>query len=226
MSTALSLGPVSNDSLILILSREASSRFLVRSVQMVSGDMRNSHCFTSGRSIQSAFVPEFGRSVLALLDAEDAEQQIFEKPDFSFSLPGIGISGLRIDFRPEDLPDGALRLQFRRIVGDVTRVLDYERSVEVPSATVRERIAVEVLQDIVSPIFDMLSFAAGSSDKIVHQHSRSLQARLNRLTEQQEEIEFYTGLLKRYVSGCKEDAAEGARKKDDEEKYVMGTSRS
>jgi len=171
---------------------------------MVSGDMRTSHCFTSGREIRTAFVPEFAACILSSAALASDGMTTLDRPEFSFSLPGVCISGLRVD----SLQDGDIRLHFRRYVGDVSRVLAFETSVEVLPATVRERIAVDVLRDIISPIFDMLSLAASSSPDVVDLHSEALQARLNRMQAQQQEIEFYTGMLKRYVSGCQHDVAE------------------
>ncbi len=208
MSTAISLGPVPSDSLIVILSRESGDSYLVHSVQMVSGGMRNSHCFFPGRAVENTFVPEFSRSFLAILSKLGVDAVSFDEPAFSFSLPGIGISGLRIDPSQQGDPPNMMRLRFRRYVGDVTRILRYEQSVELPSATVRERIAVEVLRDIVTPIFDILSLSKSTSREVVQHHSAAIEARLDRLSIQQEEIEFYTGLLKRYVAGCQQDVVD------------------
>ncbi|RLJ60684.1 hypothetical protein BCF46_0887 [Litoreibacter meonggei] len=216
MSTALSLGVSSSDSFIVYLSPEGARSYSVRSVWLVSGDMSNSYCFRAGRPIETIFVPEFYQSFLVALNAQALDDQTIELPDFEVSLPGVGVSGLRIERQPDgDEPD-ALRLSFHRYVGDVTRVLRFIPSAELKPATVRERIAVEVLRDIVSPIFDMMSLSEPSSRDILKSHSGAIEARLTRLTAQQEEIKFYTGLLKRYVAGCQQDAADlGGGSSDD-----------
>ena len=215
MPTAIPIDPVFSDSLIVVLSRENAGTNLVRSVQMVSGDMRNSYCFRAGRSLDSAFAPEFTSSVISALDRQTTKFQLVDEPQFAFSLPGIGISGLRIDPQREVDDVSTVTLHFKRYVGDLSRVLLFERSFELPPATVRERIAVEVLRDIVSPIFDILSLSGPTFSEVVRVHSAAIQARLDRLEAQQEEIEFYSGLLKRYVAGCQEDAAEMQSKAND-----------
>jgi hypothetical protein len=215
MSMAIPRGPVSSDSLIVILNRERAGAFLVRSVQIVSGDMRTSHCFTSGRAIEETFVPEFARNVLAIVEPAASCTKQLDDSGFSFALPGIEISGYRINPQPEGLPTERIRLLFRRYVGDVARIFEFEQSMAVPPATVRERIAVDVLRDIISPIFDMLSLASSSPSNVMELHSAAIQARLDRMMAQQQEIEFYTGMLKRYVAGCQHDAAELSRTMED-----------
>ena len=208
MSTALSLGVSSSDSFIVHLSPEGAHSFSVRSVWMVSGDMSNSYSFRAGRPIETIFVSEFYESLRAALNAHALDDQTTELPDFEVSLPGIGMSGLRIERQCEEDEPGVLRVSINRYVGDVTRVLRFLPSTELKPATVRERIAVEVLRDIVSPIFDMMSLSEPSSRDILKSHSGAIEARLTRLASQQEEIKFYTGLLKRYVAGCQQDASE------------------
>lgn len=208
MSTAISLDPASSDSFIVALSGVSASSYRVRSVQIFTGDLRSSYCFRAGRSIESVFAPEFSRSFLDVLRAQTLEDGAVEIPEFSAVAPGLGVSGLRIE--PAQVGDepGSLTLHFDRYVGDIKRVLRFLPSEELKPATVRERIAVEVLRDIVSPIFDLMSLAQPSSRDILKSHSGEVEARLSRLAAHQEEIKFFTGLLNRYVAGCQQDAAE------------------
>ena len=208
MSTALSLGLSSSDNFIVHLSSDGAHSYSVRSIRMVSGDMSNSYCFRAGRPIETIFVPEFYESFLAALKAHALDDQTTELPDFEVSLPGVGVSGLRVERQCKEGEPGVLKMSFHRYVGDVTRVLRFLPPAEMKPATVRERIAVEVLRDIVSPIFDMMSLSEPSSRDILKSHSGAIEARLTRLAAQQEEIKFYMGLLKRYVAGCQQDAAE------------------
>ena len=59
MSTAISLDPVSSDSFIVALSGVSASSYRVRSVQIFTGDLHSSYCFSAGRSVESVFAPEF-----------------------------------------------------------------------------------------------------------------------------------------------------------------------
>ena len=208
MSTAIPLGAASRNSFIISLLGEGANSYRVGSVQIVSDDMRNSYCFGAGRSIESVFIPEFSRSFLGTLNRQDLQDSPLDLPDFSMILPGVGMSGLRIKLVQEGGEARRVTLHFRRYVGDILRVLCFLPAAELSPARVRERIAVEVLRDIVTPVFDLMSLCHPSSRDAVKNHSDAIAARLDRLAAQQEEIKFYTGMLARYVAGCQQDATE------------------
>lgn len=206
MPKTLPFGTTPTDSLVVIMSTGRDQPNSVYSVQMVSGEMRKAYCFHAGKSLDSVFAGTFARSFLPILDKITVENAEPVEVDYSFSTPGFSIAGLRVEDMSAEHGPGIVKLHFKRHIGDANQILVFEQSMEVTSATVRERVAVEVLRDIVSPIFDMLSLSASSSRDMYKNHSDAIQARLDRLSSQQDEIEFYTGLLKRYVAGCQQDA--------------------
>ncbi|WP_281857042.1 hypothetical protein [Litoreibacter halocynthiae] len=206
MSTAKSLGLMSSDSVTIALTKYCDTTYRVRSIQLISGGMHSSFFFDTSRTIESVLVSEFADRFLALLNTQKIGSEPITLPDFEVFLPGVGVSGLRIDPAHGVDEPGSVRLSFDRHVGDMNRVLCFLPSADLPSATVRERIAVEVLSDIVSPIFDLISLSEPSSRDILKSHSGVIEARLKRLADQQEELSFYTGMLKRYVAGCQQDS--------------------
>lgn len=215
MFTATSLDGRSNERLIVSLSGSGAHSCRVRSLEIVSGDMTNRYCFSTSRPLEHVFAPEFASSFLAALGRENLQDGEIDVPMFSVILPGVGVSGLRIEPVHEGEDSGTLKLHFSRYVGDIMRVLRPLSLVEITPATVRERIAVEVLGDIVSPIFDIISLSQPGFTDVLKNNSEAIEQRLARLAAQQEEIEFYTGLLKRYVAGCMQDSAEKSDTTDD-----------
>ncbi|SDW09605.1 hypothetical protein [Litoreibacter albidus] len=207
MTMALPFSSETGDTLAVVLSHDSAGDYVVRSVVIESGSIRNSYVFRAGRPVGSTFIPDFARCIHAILRRCARASQPLAEPEFEFFSPGIGLSELYGTPVADDDCPNAVELRFERYVGDATQLLLLERSLEVAPATIRERIAVEVLRDIVSPIFDMMSLSEPHMHDVVQQHTGAIQARLDRLAAQQEEIKLYTGLLKRYVDGCRQDAA-------------------
>ncbi|MEP3346860.1 MAG: hypothetical protein ABJN34_09495 [Litoreibacter sp.] len=207
MSTANLLGPTPRVNFKIKLTLERDGRFLVRLVQVGLDEISHRYEFALGRPIEQTLLPEFVSSFSDELGYFLKDRKAVCNPLYSFSMLGVGVSGLNIDSADDGDDFDGITLNFRRFVGDLTRVLLFEQTLDVSTASVRERIAVDVLSDIISPIFDMLSLSRNGGRSCVTTHSAAIQARLDQLNTQQEEMEFYVGLLKRYVAGCQHDAA-------------------
>ncbi|SFR58719.1 hypothetical protein [Litoreibacter janthinus] len=215
MFTSRILCSLSGESLVVALSRELAGAYRVRSVEVETDDMRKSYAFRSYRAIESVFVPRFADCLTELLQGQTDQTRSVQLPGFAFSGAGVGLSGLRIQPVIEGGEPRGITLFFKRYIGDAGQLLNFEASTELTPAAVRERIAVEVLSDIVTPIFDMMSLTEPSSKGILMDHGDEIEARLQKLAEQRKEIQFYTGLLQRYVAGCQEDAAKQAQAEPD-----------
>ncbi|EPX80658.1 hypothetical protein [Litoreibacter arenae] len=204
MPTAATTSLTPNESLSVTVVKEGFDSFRVSSLELVSDDIANSYSFRKGRPLDVVFVPEFARTLLTLLLRTPVEDEAVLMPDFAFSHTGIGLSGLSLHAEPDGR---VIVMRFKRYVGDMRRVLQFEQSTELSPADMRERIAVDVLEDIISPIFDMLALADMGGRDVLNLHADAIAARLDKVAAQQEELKFFIGLLKRYVAGCQEDAA-------------------
>ena len=167
--------------------------------------MRNRYSFKDDRSLEATFVDNVVVQVRRALESVSVSDRLVSLPDFEITLPNLILSGLRILVtRAEDGVE-YLMLRFRRFVGALKSVFRFDTSMAVESPAMREKIAVEVLHDIVTPLFDIMSLNAQGLDHLVENHTSLLRKRIKTIARRQEEIAFYISMLQRYVAGCKSD---------------------
>ena len=95
MPNTLLFGPTPSDSLIVTLSMNGEQTPVVYSVHVVTGEMRKSYCFQTGKQLDSVLAPVFVRSFLPILDRFCAGSREPMEADYAFSMPGTAISGVR-----------------------------------------------------------------------------------------------------------------------------------
>jgi hypothetical protein len=57
-------------------------------------------------------------------------------------------------------------------------------------------------------LVDMINLNRPEYRAVIENHSLVLQKRLDHIATRQEELNFYSGLLQRYVAGCRQDLAQ------------------
>lgn len=193
------------DSFIVHLIRPEGKEAYVASLELVLPDMRNRYSFKDGRSIEATFVDDVVVEIRNALASVRVSDRLVSLPDFEIALSNLVLSGLRILVtRAEDGVE-YMMLRFRRFVGALKSVFRFDTSMSLPAPIMREKIAVEVLHDIVTPLFDIMSLNARGLDHLMQNHTSLLRKRISTISKRQEEITFYISMLQRYVAGCKGD---------------------
>jgi hypothetical protein len=168
--------------------------------------MRNRFSFKDGRAINDVFKPEISTKLKVAVGGIGAAERMVALPDFAVSMPGLVLSGLRILISRGENGSEAIMLRFRRYIGAIRSAFCFDSSMSVEAPTAREKIAVEVLRDLVTPVFDILTLRDHGSDRAVNENSTAINRSLTRVATRKDELDFYTGLLQRYVAGCRSDA--------------------
>lgn len=197
------------DRIVVNFTRSAHDDLLVKSVEIMTGDMRNRYSFRGGRAVANVFQQDLADLMNSAIAKMSDGDRLLSLPDFLYSIPGLVLSGMRVLTSPMEDGGDAVMVRFKYYVGAIKQIFRFEPSMMISSPTVRERIAVDVLHDIVSPIFDLLSLSQSTSRALLADHAEAVGRRLDRLDQQMEELKFYSGLLQRYVAGCQHDAAQG-----------------
>lgn len=194
------------DSFIINLRREAGRFPTVASVELLLPEMRNRYSFNPRKSLHEMFQADFADRLEASINRLAPNERIVSLPEFIYEIPGLVLAGMRILIT--SLEDGVeiIMLRFRRYIGAVKSLFRFDPAMTVSSTTTRERIAVDVLEDIISPLFDLLSLDVPGMDEVIEKHALAIRKRLSQLSMRQDEIVFFTGLLQRYVAGCQDDA--------------------
>lgn len=210
MSADQTLDTAESDHFVVHVTRGKDSKIRVSSVELLQPDIRNRYSFRRPRALSELFVSDLADALEEALTRFERGSRILSMPDFSVQLPGLVLGGLRLlSTRLEDGTD-AIMVRVRDYVGSIKTAFRFDPAMAMETSSVRERIAVEVLQDIVNPLLDILSIAKDAPAEVLRDNSDALNRQLRRMGARQEELSFYTGMLQRYISGCREDA-ENAR---------------
>ncbi len=194
------------DTFVINLHRDASASPVVASVELVLPEVRNRYSFKPRKRLHDVFTADFADSLEAALNRLGADERIVSLPEFVYEIPGLIMSGLRILLTAAEDGSETIMLRIRRYIGTVKSLFRFDPAMAVSSTSVRERIAVDVLEDIISPLFDLISLDVPGMEEIIEKHAPAIRKRISELSLRQEEIVFLTGLLQRYVSGCQQDA--------------------
>ncbi len=210
MSADQSLDTAESDHFVVHVVRGKNAEPRVSSVELMQPDIRNRYSFRRPRALSELFVKDLATALEAALERFERGARILSMPDFSVQLPGLVLGGLRLlSTRLEDGTE-AIMVRVRDYVGSIKTAFRFDPAMALETTTVRERIAVEVLRDIVNPLLDILSIAKDAPPEVLRDNSEALNRQLRRMGARQEELSFYTGMLQRYIAGCREDA-ENAR---------------
>lgn len=206
MSSIDSIDTADNDRFVVHLSRHNDGEVMVTSVELQHADIRNRYSFKQGRSLPEIFTAPLAQALNEALANLVRGERIVSLPDFQVALPGVVLGGLRI--LRTSVEDGVDRimLRVREYVGTLKSAFRFDDAMTVDSVSMRERIAVEVLRDIVNPLLDIMSIASDAPGDVVDKNAEAIRRQLRRMSNRQDEINFYTGLLQRYVAGCRSDA--------------------
>ena len=206
MSSIEALDSSDNDRFVVHITREKNARIRVMSVELQHSDMRNRYTFKQGRSLAEVFVEPLAEALSKALRGLAGNDRIVAMPDFKITLPGLVMGGLRILSTLTENGVEVIMLRMREYVGAIKSAFRFDPSLNVDTASVRERIAVEVLRDIVNPLLDILSIARDAPPDVLERNSDAVKRQLRRMGARQDEINFYSGLLQRYIAGCRSDA--------------------
>jgi hypothetical protein len=206
MSADHALETTESDHFVVHVVRGKNAETRVSSVELMQPDMRNRYSFRTPRALNELFVKELADALDGALRRFERGARILSMPDFTVHLPDLVLGGLRL--LSTQLEDGtdAIMVRVREYVGSIKSAFRFDHAMSLESSCVRERIAVEVLKDIVNPLLDILSIAKEAPPEVLRSNSDALNRQLRRMGSRQEELSFYTGMLQRYIAGCREDA--------------------
>lgn len=195
-----------SDTFIVNLRRESGGVPMVASVELVLPEMRNRYSFKPRKPLEDVFDLEFAARLNGVLERLADQERLVSVPDFLHEIPGLVMSGLRILVTTAD--DGAetIMLRIRHYIGAIKKIFAFDPAMSATSYATREKIAVDVLEDIISPLFDLISLDVPGMEEIIEKHAPAIRKRMSQISMRQEEIVFFTGLLQRYVAGCQQDA--------------------
>ncbi len=207
MSSLEAFDAADTDRFVVHLTRSKDDSVRVTHVELTHADVRNRYIFKQGRALVDVFSDKLAQALTNALANIGKGKGIISMPDFKITLPGLVMGGLRILCKKSaDGINDIIMIRVREYVGSVKSAFCFDPSLAVDSASMRERVAVEVLRDIVNPLLDILSISRDAPPEVIENNSMAIKRQLQRMSMRQDEINFYIGLLQRYIAGCRSDA--------------------
>lgn len=195
------------DRFVVHLTRGRDDSVVVTHVELSHSDIRNRYSFRQGRSLGEVFSDSLANALNKALKNMGKGNGLISMPDFKLSLPGLVLGGLRILCKKSaDGLNDNIMVRVREYVGSIKSAFRFDPSLTVESANMRERVAVEVLRDIVNPLLDILSISRDAPPEVIDNNTATIRRQLERMSVRKDEINFYISLLHRYISGCRSDA--------------------
>ncbi|WP_159807026.1 hypothetical protein [Litoreibacter roseus] len=205
MKSVMMNRPGDQDTFVVHVMRKPGAVPFVTSIELLLADMRNRYTFKTPRNFKSLFTDDLADRLNEVLGRIEGEETVVSLPDFEMAKPGLVLAGLRV--LVTRLSDGVehIMMRFRYYVGAIKSVFKFDETITIESATVREQIAVEVLRDIVTPLFDIVALSDSNLTRMSDNNQDAIRKRLRAISSRQNDLSFYLSLLQRYVAGCESD---------------------
>lgn len=174
--------------------------------EMIGRDFRNRITFSRAVSLFEVFRRELATKIEEVLSRLCQSRQALLIDDFCVQLQECTLKGLRVF--TGDLKNGRrlVTFRFKRCVGGLNAILrsDFGQLQPPPASpppvaltlSVRERIAVETLVDIATPLFNLVKSSIGKDGP---QKTDAVSNILERLRQRSDEIAINLVLLRRYI---------------------------
>lgn len=165
----------------LILRRGADGQVFVHAVDIPHASVRHRIGFATDDHAEAVLHPDLFARLAALLDRIPVRAGVHSERDLSIALPGLTLADLKATLRR--LPDGETEivLRFRHFIGDLKHVLRRER----PAA---------------SAFHPLFGVAWGGGEPRIPARFETASRKLEQISRQASEVNFYLTLITRYVS--------------------------
>lgn len=193
-----SIASKASDMFSINLSDDSIRGLRVQSVEILSPDLRQKLSFRGAMDLKDVFVPLLANRLERVLSRISDGNGVHTKPDLVITFPGLVLARLRI--LVHRTPEGARQvlMRFKYFIGGLQNAFRVQTHFTEPSLLHREKLAIEALTEIATPLFDIAN-AALASDQ-VEDIQRALQEHLLHLSENAQELSFYLTMLARYAS--------------------------
>lgn len=141
------------------------------------------------------------------IDQLSGKMEVLAKPTFSVELPGLVLAGLRIIVSREEDGEQTILIRFKHFIGALQAAFLPSVGFDTPRIGSKEEIAISVLDDIVRPLYDLVSTV--EIENLPEHHRKNIEQRLHHISKQTVDLKFYSSLLMRYISQTQSDGDGG-----------------
>lgn len=177
---------------------------VIETAEVVRPGFRHRLTFGKNNTIPEVLQPRLAAYVQDLIDGEiDTGPRVLTQPDVTLALPGLMLGRLRAII---GAPVGDARmatLRFRYFIGGIQAAFAARTYFDRPALEHREEIGMRALEDVAVPLLNM-ALTAQTWPQVAQesQGSAKMVTALASIEAHATELEFYAGLLRRYIQEC------------------------
>lgn len=162
--------------------------------------------FTDQNRLIDVFQPGVADILQTLSDDVAATDGVsLSQPDFLFESGACLLKGARLlEGRDKDGRQ-MVTLRFKYFVGNLDDLIKLSTAITAPSLHHRERIAVEALADVASPLLRLATITQHRALSV--SQKSAVETQLAMIEDRAAELQFHLGMLTRYVRQCSEALA-------------------
>ncbi|WP_220746982.1 MULTISPECIES: hypothetical protein [Jannaschia] len=187
------------------LARTSDGRALqLLSAEVVRPGFRHKLSFNRDNTIHEVLEPELAAFVQTTLEeAIDTGPRILAQPDLTLALPGLMLGRLRVIIGGPIGSNRQATLRFRYFIGGIQNAFTARTYFDRPALEHREEIGLRALEDVAVPLLNMAMTAQSWGTMPMDPATGpNMTTALASIEAHAVELEFYAGLLRRYIHEC------------------------
>ncbi|MGB3409385.1 MAG: hypothetical protein WBA67_18025 [Jannaschia sp.] len=183
-------------------SEDAPFRLL--SADVVRPGFRHRLSFARDNTLREVLQPQLAKFVQNFLDdVIDSGPRVIAQPDVTMTVPGLVLGRMRAIIGAPVGETRQVTLRFRYFIGGIQNAFSSQTYFDRPALSHREEICMRTLEDVAVPLLNM-ALTAKTWPEIAGQSGSgaTMASALASIEAHAIELEFYAGLLRRYVTEC------------------------
>ncbi|WP_109564800.1 hypothetical protein [Jannaschia seohaensis] len=164
------------------------------------------HRLTFGRDdgLSAILQPQLASYIHTLLNDEiEHGPRVLARPDETLALPGLMLGRMRAIISKPIAGQWQATVRFRYFIGGVQNAFAAKTYFDRPALEHREEIGMRALEDVAVPLLNMAMTAQTWPDSAdTARSSGKMVTALASIEAHATELEFYAGLLRRYIAEC------------------------
>ena len=189
--------------LAVILYEDNAGDLRVFSMEMAFDGVKHRLNFDKKNRLWDVFTTEIASEIMDVIGRMGPETHLFTDPDYEISHNGTKLAGLRAMRWTDKRKGRQVIVRFKYFMGGVDRLLRARVPFTRSLLDHREKIAIEALSDITTPLLNIATIPANMD--ITQEQRETIEAKLAVISDRASDLQFYISLLTRYVRECAED---------------------
>ncbi|MGR3761689.1 hypothetical protein ACUXV3_16395 [Roseobacteraceae bacterium NS-SX3] len=172
----------------------------VASVEVLHDFVKHKLQFSGCKNFDQIFQQDISKYFSSLMQKVTKCPMVLSEPETVIDFGGLVLGRLRVLVSRANDAGASIAVRFQYFVGSIQKLFSFQSGFEAPTLAHREEIGARALESICTPLYSIAAFLdhlpQGS------EAGAALRQRFETLRLESMELQFYSGLLRRYVDDC------------------------